>query len=91
MASYAWSETKDLQLRAARGVGFQEILEAIASGGLMDVLEHPNRERYGQQRIFVVRLHEYVYLVPFVEMSEEIFLRTIIPSRKFTKVYGGKK
>ena len=91
MASYAWSETKDLQLRAARGVGFQEILEAIASGGLMDVLEHPNPERYGGQLVLVVRLREYVYLVPFVEKVGEIFLKTIIPSRKFTKIYGGGK
>ncbi len=91
MATYGWSETKDLQLRAARGVGFEQILEAIASGGLIDILEHPNLERYGDQRVFVVRLREYVYLVPFVETSGEIFLKTIIPSRKFTKIYGGGK
>jgi uncharacterized DUF497 family protein len=88
---YAWDDRKDRKLRADRGIAFEEILEAIASGGLLDVLDHPRPERYEGQRVFVVRCHEYVYLVPFVESDEEIFLKTIIPSRKATKTYGGRK
>ncbi|HVT05447.1 MAG TPA: toxin [Thermoanaerobaculia bacterium] len=91
VAVYVWNESKDLELRSARGVSFLDILEAIASGGLVDVLKHPNPERYENQRIFVVRRADYVYLVPFVETAEEIFLKTIIPSRKATREYGGKK
>ena len=58
---------------------------------LLDTLTHPNPERYGGQRIFVVRREDYVYLVPFVEDEHTVFLKTIIPSRKATKQYLGKE
>ena len=63
----------------------------IERGNLLDVLEHPNQERYGGQRIFVVVREDYVYLVPFVEDEKLIVLKTIIPSRKATKRYLGKE
>ena len=50
-----------------------------------------NPERYGGQRIFVVRREDYVYLVPFVEDEHTVFLKTIIPSRKATKEYLGEE
>jgi hypothetical protein len=56
-----------------------------------DVLDHPDQERYGGQRIFVVQRDNYVYLVPFIEDDKLIVLKTIIPSRKATKRYLGKK
>ncbi len=55
----------------------------------MDIFEHPNQDRYPGQRILVVVVEDYAYLVPFVESEEEIFLKTIIPSRKTTKQYVG--
>jgi hypothetical protein len=60
---------------------------------LLDVLEHPNKEQYPGQMIFVVDVEGYVYLVPYVETEESVFLKTIIPSRKMTKKYlkGDKK
>jgi hypothetical protein len=57
--------------RAQRGIGFEEIVFHIERGDLLDVLEHPNPERYGGQRIFVVRREDYVYLVPFVDSSNK--------------------
>lgn len=56
----------------------------------LDILEHPNKARYPDQRIFVVELREYAYLVPFVESKDEVFLKTIIPSRKATRDHLGK-
>jgi hypothetical protein len=56
----------------------------------MDVLDHPNTEQYANQRIFVVRIRGYAYMVPFVETDDEIFLKTIIPSRKATRKYLAK-
>jgi hypothetical protein len=53
------------------------------------VIEHPNQEKYPSQRIFIIEISQYVYLVPFVESDEEIFLKTIIPSRKLKKKYLG--
>ena len=72
-------------------IGFEEIVFHIERGDLLDVLAHPNPERYGGQRIFVVRRDNYAYLVPFVEDEYTVFLKTIIPSRKATKEYLGEE
>lgn len=85
MQRFIWDSAKDAQLREQRGIGFEEIIFHIACGDLVEVLIHPNRERYPGQRIFVVWCRQYAYLIPYVETAEEIFLKTIIPSRKFTK------
>lgn len=57
------------------------------SGGLLDILAHPNQSKYPRQRVLVVSCDNYVYLVPFVEEEEYFFLKTIIPSRKATRDY----
>jgi hypothetical protein len=88
---YVWDDAKNVKLKAERGVGFEEIVFLIERGNLLDVLEHPNRKKYGGQRIFVVRREDYVYLVPFVENNRLVFLKTIIPSRKATKKYLDKE
>jgi uncharacterized DUF497 family protein len=88
---FAWDDAKNEKLKADRGIGFEEIIFLIERGELLDVLEHPNQERYGGQRIFVVQRDDYVYLVPFVEDDKLVFLKTIIPSRKATKHYLGKE
>jgi uncharacterized DUF497 family protein len=88
---FAWDDAKNAKLRADRGIGFEDIVFHIERGDLLDILEHPNRERYAGQRIFVVRREDYVYLVPFVEDENAVFLKTIIPSRKATKEYLGEE
>lgn len=88
---FAWDEAKNERLKIDRGIGFEEIVFHIARGDLLDILEHPNQEKYRGQRIFVVLLDEYVFLVPFVENDAVIFLKTIIPSRRATKQYLGKE
>ena len=82
-----WSTEKNIRLKAERGVSFEEVLSAVANGGLIVVLEHPNTAAYPNQRMLVVRIRGYAYLVPFVETKQEIFLKTIIPSRKATRIY----
>jgi uncharacterized DUF497 family protein len=84
---FAWDDAKNAKLRVDRGIGFEEIVFHIERGDLLDILEHPNPERYAGQRIFVVQREDYVYLVPFVEDEHTVFLKTIIPSRKATKQY----
>jgi uncharacterized DUF497 family protein len=88
---FSWDQAKNERLKAERGISFEEIVFHIESGGLLDILEHPNRDRYGNQRIFVVRREDYVFLVPFVENDSAVFLKTVIPSRKMTKQYLGKE
>ena len=90
MKRFNWNTEKNEQLRTERDISFEEILFHIENGDILDILEHPNQERYGRQRIFVVSVSEYAHLVPFVEGDKEVFLKTIIPSRKATKKYLGK-
>jgi len=87
---FAWDDAKNAKLRKERGMGFEDIVFHIERGDLLDILEHPNPDRYAGQRIFVVRGDDYVYLVPFVEDEHTVFLKTIIPSRKATKQYLGE-
>jgi hypothetical protein len=62
---FAWDDAKNAKLRADRGIGFEDIVFHIERGDLLDILEHPNPERYAGQRMFVVQSDDYVYLVPF--------------------------
>ncbi|MFZ0889472.1 MAG: hypothetical protein WA005_13545 [Candidatus Binataceae bacterium] len=82
---FSWSTAKNEKLKAERGISFEEIVYHIAQGDILDLLEHPKQERYPGQRLFVVKVGDYAYLVPFVEGEEEIVLKTIIPSCKATR------
>ena len=87
-----WSSEKSVSLKAERGVSFEEILSAISQGGLLAVMDHPNRAKYRHQKMLVVRIRDYAYLVPYVESENEIFLKSIMPSRKATRDFlsGGR-
>ena len=87
MKVFSWDQQKNELLRTSRGVGFEEVIIAISEGMILDVLEHPNEVKFGHQKVFVVEINQYAYLVPFVENELEVFLKTIIPSRKATKTY----
>ena len=91
MRYFTWDGEKNEKLRAERGISFEEILFHIERGDLLDVLEHPNRAKYRGQRILVVRVGDYVYLVPFTEAESEVSLITIIPSRRATRKYLGRE
>ena len=87
MKPFRWGPEKNDALKADRGISFEHIVVAIESGGLLDILAHPNRAKYPRQRVFVVACDNYAYLVPFVEEDDNFFLKTVIPSRKATRVY----
>lgn len=89
MKRFDWNAEKNEQLKAARGVTFEDVVFHLARGGLLDTLEHPDQAKYPGQRIFVVNMEGYACLVPFVEDKDVFFLKTIIPSRKMTKLYLG--
>jgi uncharacterized DUF497 family protein len=90
MKYYNWDEEKNKKLISERSISFEEVVFFIEKGNLLDILEHPNKKQYKDQKIFVVRIEDYIYLVPFVENRKEIFLKTIIPNRKATKQYLGE-
>ena len=85
MKPVRWNAAKSIALKAERGVSFEEVLSAISQGGLLSVMSHPNQARYRHQKMLVVRIRDYAYLVPCVEIDDEIFLKSIIPSRKATR------
>ncbi len=87
MKCFVWNPEKNEYLTKARGVSFERIVYLIENNGLLKVITHPNQDKYPNQRMFIVNVESYAYLVPFVEDEKEIFLKTIIPSRKATKKY----
>jgi len=87
MKPFRWNAEKNSWLQAERGVSFECMVVAIEGQGLLDILAHPNAQRYPDQRILVVAHEGYAYLVPFVEESDHFFLKTVIPSRKATRDY----
>ena len=89
MKAVRWGGEKNEWLKANRNVGFELVAFKIAAGEVLDIVEHRNKDRYPNQRIFVLEIEGYAYLVPFVETEAEIFLKTIIPNRQATKRYLG--
>jgi len=88
MTGYTWDPRKNQKLITERGVSFEDILKAIGENGLVDIADHPNPSKYPAQKIYVVRLAGYLYLVPHEEIGGKIRLITIIPSRKASRKYG---
>ena len=91
MKVFRWNVEKNGILARERGVTFEEIVERIESGCRVIDVEHPNKEKYPNQRILIVDLDGYAHMVPYVENEQEYFLKTIIPSRKATRKYLGGK
>jgi len=58
---------------------------------VLETIEHPNQDKYPDQKIAIVKIGDYAYLVPYVQENDEIFLKTIIPSRKATNKYVRKQ
>lgn len=85
MKQINWNAEKNQLLMGERGISFENVVFALQSDGLLDDGPHPNSEAYPNQRLFVVRIGDYAWLVPYVESDRELFLKTIIPSRKATK------
>jgi len=87
MNIFRWENEKNELLKKNRGVCFEQVVISMERGDVLDTIEHPNQNRYPGQKIATVWIDDYVYLVPYVESNEGIFLKTIIPSRKATDKY----
>ena len=86
---FDYPEEKNLIIKATRGVGFEEIIEAIESGKVLDDIDHFNKRRYPNQRILIVSIKNKVYAVPYVidKVRKVRFLKTIYPNRNLKKKY----
>ena len=87
MKPFDWNEEKNKWLKRERDVSFEEVVFSIENGKLLDVIRHPNQPKYKDQRIYVAEIEGYAFMVPYVENDDVIFLKTIFPSRKYTKMY----
>lgn len=85
--TYEYHPSKNLKLLTERGIGFEDIIAILESDGAMTVLDTPNSKKYPEQKIYVVNVNGYAYLVPFEKQQGKIMLKTIYPSRKLTKRY----
>lgn len=83
----AWNLEKNEELIKERGISFERVIQHIENEQVLDIVKHPNISKYPNQYMFILEIDNYAYLVPFVENDSEIFLKTIIPSRKATKKY----
>jgi len=91
MEMFSWNTEKNEILARERGITFEEIVQRIESGAKVIETDHPNKKKYPNQKILIVDVDGYAYLVPCVIDKNEYFLKTIIPSRKATKKYLGGK
>jgi len=87
MKTITWNSDKNALLKNERGISFEDVVYHIASGDIIETVDHPSQQKYPGQKIHIISIEDYIYLVPFVESEEEIFLKTIIPSRKATRKY----
>lgn len=84
---YEFDPAKNAKLISIRGISFEEIIAALATDKLLDVVHHPNSDKYPHQKMYVIEHNGYAYLVPFVENNNKIFLKTAFPNREATKFY----
>ena len=86
-----WDKEKNEWLKEHRGVCFEQVIIILEQDNALEIVNHPNKEKYPDQKIAIVMISDYTYLVPYVEDEEGIFLKTIIPSRKATEKYLGRR
>ena len=83
--TYNWNSDKNQQLITERDICFEDVVLNINLGNELDIYDHPNKERYPNQQVSVVRIEDYVYLVPFVENDNEIFFKNYYSKSKGNK------
>ena len=84
---FEWGEAKNEHLKTHRAVCFEDVFIAISENRLFDIVPHHNPAKYPNQKLFIVQIRNYIYYVPFIENENSIFLKNIIPSRKYQKLY----
>lgn len=88
--NFNWNIEKNTLLKEERNVCFEDVVAQIHTGNILDIIKHPNEEKFPNQKIYILILQNYVHMIPFVKNGDEIFLKTIVPSRKMHKLYKGE-
>lgn len=87
MEFFYWNLEKNALLKKERGICFEDMVLRVNTGHVLAVVDHPKKEKYPNQMIMIVNVDGYAYMVPFVPHEKGFLLKTIIPSRKYTKKY----
>ncbi len=87
MKVFTWDHEKNEWLKKNRGVSFEQVVVLMEREKVLEIVEHPNQDKYPGQRIAIIRINDYAYLAPYVQEKDAIFLKTIIPIRKATNKY----
>jgi uncharacterized DUF497 family protein len=85
--NFKWNLEKNKLLKDERGVCFEDVVSQIYEDNVLEIIKHPNELKYPNQKIYIILLQNYIHMIPFVKNGEEIFLKTIVPSRKMNKLY----
>ena len=89
MKAFNWKPEKNEWLKLKRNISFEDVVYFIEKGNILDIIENPNQKRYKGQKIYIIEINKYVFMVPYYEDNDGIYFKTIIPSRKMTKNYLG--
>lgn len=91
MKEIRFNQDKNTKLKLTRGIGFDEVAKIIKKNEIQAVIDNPNKKKYQNQKLFLIKIENSVIVVPFVEEKDYIFLKTVYPSQKYTKKYLAKK
>ncbi len=77
MRHFVWNSEKNTQLIRERGISFERVIFHIERDEILDVIKHPNLSKYPNQRMFILDIGNYAYLVPFVETKTlTVYIKT---------------
>ncbi len=85
--TYEWDPLKNDWLKKERGISFEQIVFHLSQGDAWKIAPNSNDKKYPDQKIYFVVVNDYIYMVPHENRGTEIYLKTIIPSRKATRDY----
>ena len=86
--NFCWNYEKAEQLKQERGISFEDVIQAISDGKILNEQPHSNKEKYPHQMLLTVEINNYAYVVPYVTQEDgKLFLKTVYPSRNATKQY----
>lgn len=91
MVQYDYNKEKDRLVRLRHGVSFKDIIQEIKRKRVLKRISHPNKTKYSNQKLYIIEIKGYAIVVPHVEQGDTIFLKTLFPSRKYTKKFIKRK
>ncbi len=84
---YEWNPEKNKRLKKERNISFEEVIFHLSRGDVWKISDHPDQINYEGQKLYFVDIEGYIHIVPHIIEKDYIFLKTIIPSRKATKMF----